>query len=219
MPPFTYGAIRSTTFRPVSKISMLGERSWNLGGSRWIDQRSTSSPAGGLLSTGSPITFQMPAQRRVADRHGDRGAGVDHVDSAREAVRRVHRDRAHAVVAQVLLHLGDQRPGGAAVGARHLDREGVVDLGQLAGEDGVDHDALDLDDLADVLLRVLGHVAPRALRVSASGKQQARTAPPDGLQSTEALSQAGPVALCGQRALLRRRPQAEHVVRRHVDLP
>ena len=50
-----------------------------------------------------------PAERRVADGDGDRPAGVDDVDAAREAVGGVHRDRADAVVAEVLLHLGDQR--------------------------------------------------------------------------------------------------------------
>jgi len=45
----------------------------------------------------------------------------------------------------VLLHLGDQR---AAIG--HRDTQRRVDLGQLAmGEDGVDDDTLDFDELAD----------------------------------------------------------------------
>src|SRR5439155_21634415 len=45
-----------------------------------------------------------PAQGGLADRHRDRRARVDHVDPARNAVRRVHRDRAHAIVAEMLLH-------------------------------------------------------------------------------------------------------------------
>src|SRR5205807_749981 len=57
LPPRTYGAIRSTTLRPVSKISIAGERSPNAGGSRWMGQRSPFD--GSLPSTGSPITFQM----------------------------------------------------------------------------------------------------------------------------------------------------------------
>ncbi len=51
-----------------------------------------------------------PTQGRVADGDGDRRTGVDDVDAAREAVGRVHRDRADAIVAEVLLHLRDQRP-------------------------------------------------------------------------------------------------------------
>ncbi len=49
------------------------------------------------------------SERRLPHRDGDRAAGVDDVDAAGEPVRRVHRDRAHPVVAQVLLHLGHER--------------------------------------------------------------------------------------------------------------
>ena len=86
------------------------------------------------------------AERRAADRHRDRAAGVDDLHAAGEAVGRVHRDRAHAVVAEVLLHLADEDAVLAAV-----DRDRVVDLGELLGEDGLDHDALDLLDAPDVL--------------------------------------------------------------------
>ena len=58
LPPRTYGAIRSITLMPVSKISTFGVRSANAGGSRWIDQRSASFGAGSFSSTGSPRTFQ-----------------------------------------------------------------------------------------------------------------------------------------------------------------
>ena len=54
---------------------------------------------------------------------------------------------ANAVVAEMLLHLCDQRAA-AAVGGRYLDRQGVVDPGQNVREDGVDDNALDFDDLA-----------------------------------------------------------------------
>ena len=57
MPPRTNGATRSITLIPVSKISISGERSTKAGGSRWIGQRSPD--AGSLLSTGSPMTFQI----------------------------------------------------------------------------------------------------------------------------------------------------------------
>ncbi len=90
-----------------------------------------------------------PAERRLADRNGDRRAGVDDVCAAREAVGRVHRHGANAIVAEVLLHLCDEREA-RAVGAGDLDLEGVEDLGQGVREHRVDHDALDLDDLAGV---------------------------------------------------------------------
>ena len=148
LPPRTYGASRSTTLMPVSKISTFGDSSPNAGGSRWIGQRSPlpGSPAVDRIADHVPD----PAERLVADRHGDRLAGVDDVDAARETVGRVHRDGADAIVAEVLLHLRDQLAR-AAVLVGHLDRERVVDLGQSGREHGVEHDALDLDDLPDVL--------------------------------------------------------------------
>src|SRR5581483_8001818 len=73
------------------------------------------------------------AERDVPDRDADRRAGVDDVGPAGDAVRRVHRDRAHAIVAEVLLHLRDQRAA-----ARPRDRERRVDRGELVREDGVD---------------------------------------------------------------------------------
>jgi hypothetical protein len=56
LPPRTYGAIRSITLMPVSKISTFADSSPKAGGSRWIGQR--SPVAAGFPSTGSPITFQ-----------------------------------------------------------------------------------------------------------------------------------------------------------------
>ena len=63
---------------------------------------------------------------------------------ARPSVR-VHGDRADAVVAEVLLHLEDE-----VVLALAGDGERAVDLGEVLGEHGLDDDALDLLDLADV---------------------------------------------------------------------
>ena len=89
-----------------------------------------------------------PAERRVPDGHGDRLARVLDLEPAGEPVGRVHRDGADAVVPEVLLHLGDQ----LAVVDR--DAERGVDRRQLVREDGVDDDALDLDDLALVFWSV-----------------------------------------------------------------
>src|SRR5206468_1475352 len=94
------------------------------------------------------------AERLLADRDGDRAAGVAHLGAALEAVGGVHGDRAHAVVAEVLLDLADQlaaaaRPGRDALLLAELlevDLEGVVDLGEVLRERGLDHDALDLLD-------------------------------------------------------------------------
>ena len=90
------------------------------------------------------------------------GARVDGVGAARQAVRRVHGDCAHAVIAQMLLHFGDEVAGSATVRVGHRDAQRTRDLGQAVGEDGVDDDPLDLDDLADVLAALLlgGHASP-----------------------------------------------------------
>ena len=73
------------------------------------------------------------AERLVADGNRDRLARVDDLRAAREAVGGVHRDRADAVVAEMLLHLRDQLRRAAACDG-HLDAERVVDLGQPAGK-------------------------------------------------------------------------------------
>ena len=97
-----------------------------------------------------------PAERHVADGHRDRRTRVDHVGAAGDAVGRVHGDGANAIVTEVLLHLCDQL---AAVGADDAQRR--VDLRQPVGEDGVDDDALDLQQLPSVVrgtaLRVRRH--------------------------------------------------------------
>src|SRR2546422_908763 len=72
---------------------------------------------------------------------------------APEAVGRVHRHGAHPVVPQVLLHLGDQVDRRAPVALRNGDPKRRIDLRQLVGKEGVDDHALDLDQLADVLVR------------------------------------------------------------------
>ena len=108
MPPRTYGAIRSITLMPVSKISVVGDRSSKAGGSRWIAQRSVPSGARRLVVHRIAEHVPDAPERLLADRNGDRLSGVDDVDAAREAVGRVHRDGADAVVAEMLLHLRDQ---------------------------------------------------------------------------------------------------------------
>ena len=70
----------------------------------------------------------------------------------------IHCDRPYAVVAEMLLHLRDERPG------RKLDLERGEDLREALGEHGVDHDALDLDDPAGVDAVALCHVLSRAPR-------------------------------------------------------
>jgi peptide chain release factor 1 len=107
------------------------------------------------------LTDHVPeaAEGRLPHGYGDRRAGVLHLDSARQAVRGVHRHGAHAVVAEVLLHLRHERP------VLDLDLERGQDLRKSLREHGVDHDALDLDDPAGVVSVALCHGLSRAPRV------------------------------------------------------
>ena len=107
LPPLRYGSSRSMTLMPVSNICSSVDWSSSVGAGRWIGQRSADlhRPVG--KSTGSPSTFMHAAERRGADRHRDRRARVDDRHAALHAVGRLHRDRADAVLAEVLLHLAD----------------------------------------------------------------------------------------------------------------
>ena len=62
-----------------------------------------------------------PAQRDVADRDGDRLPGVVDLEPAREPVSGVHRHGAEAIVAEMLLHLCDQRARLLVAQRRNLD--------------------------------------------------------------------------------------------------
>ena len=116
-----------------------------------------------------PDHVPEPAKRHLADGNRDRPAEVDDVETAREAVRGVHGNSAHAVVPEVLLHLGDH------VAAVDREPERVVDLRQLVREEHVDDDALDLDQLADVLpISLLSHATPGEVF---SGRGASRASP------------------------------------------
>jgi hypothetical protein len=94
------------------------------------------------------------AQGHVADRDGDRTAGVaDHV-AALDAVGGVHRDRADAIVTEVLLDLADEPGVFTLVVPAALDHDRRVDLGQPVGEERVDHHSGDLLDAPDLVLSV-----------------------------------------------------------------
>ena len=111
---------------PVSKISVVGDR--RLEARRVAVDR----PALGALGRGRLVVDRVAehvphaAERHLADRHRDRHAGVDDVDAAREAVGGVHGDGAHAVVAEMLLHLRDRGRALLVVLARRdVDRSAV----------------------------------------------------------------------------------------------
>jgi hypothetical protein len=91
---------------------------------------------------------EQAAQRGLADGHGDRQARVHHFHASRQTVGGIHGHRAHLVVAQVLLDLGDEMdPPGPRV---DVDLKRVVDPRQLVPKLDVDHRPDDLYDLAFV---------------------------------------------------------------------
>ncbi len=116
---------------------------------RWIGQRSfvMHRPIRKVDRLAEHV--QHAPERLGADRHRDRPAQVLGLHAALQAVGRLHRDRAHAVLAEVLLDLDDDVD--VLIGAGWpRDAHGVVDRGQVAaGELDVDDRADDLDDFAD----------------------------------------------------------------------
>jgi hypothetical protein len=87
------------------------------------------------------------------------GTEIDDVQPAREPVGRVHRDCAHPVVAEVLLHLCYH------IAVVRGDAERAVDLRELVGKERVDDDALDLDYFADVLVLGADRQSPPTKRL------------------------------------------------------
>ena len=136
------------TLMPVSKSSSVGSSDSKSGAGRWIGQRSAPLEAVFEVVDGLAEHVEEAAQRGRADGHGDRRAGVDDLGAARQAVGGVHGHGAHLVVAQVLLHLGDQVDRLAVAVDRDLQR--VVDGRQLVGKVSVDHGADDLHDASFV---------------------------------------------------------------------
>ena len=73
------------------------------------------------------------AERAGADRHLNRMAEIGRLHASLHAVGRLHGDGAHAVLAEVLLHFGDDVERRRAAGAVGDDPERVVDFRQVAG--------------------------------------------------------------------------------------
>ena len=97
---------------------------------------------------------QHAAERGGTDGHLNRMAQIGDRHAALHAVGRLHRDRAHAVLAEVLLDLADDVQHGATALAVGDDAKRVVDFREVTGlELDVDDGADDLDDLADILFR------------------------------------------------------------------
>ena len=148
LPPLMNGQIRSMTLMPVSRIWALVSWSTSAGAGRWIGYF-LSNLTGPRVVHRRAGDVEDAAEDAGADRHGDRGAGVDDVHAALQALGRGHRDGAGEAAAEVLLDL--ERQHLLLAGDRELDGERLVDgrdgvLGELDVDDGAD----DLDDFAGV---------------------------------------------------------------------
>ena len=143
--------MRSMTLMPVSNISSSVDCSSKDGAGRWMGLRLVAF-TGPISSTGSPMTFST--RPRVPAPTGTvMGCPVSMAFMPRTmpSVGSM-RDAAHAVLAEVLLDLGDHVDGHAAALAVVLDADRVVDRRHLAVvELDVHHGPDDLDDPADVL--------------------------------------------------------------------
>ena len=104
---------------------------------------------GSELVHGLAEDIHHPPQRAAAHRNLYRTARVFDRHAADHAVRRFHRDGAHAVLPEMLSHLGgdiDLDPPGLAV---CLDPQGIVDRGKLPlPELHIEHRPDHLDDLS-----------------------------------------------------------------------
>ena len=117
----------------------------SVGAGRWMGRRLVALHRPQLVH-GLADDVQHAAEGPQADGHGDGSAGVDGLHAAHHAVGGQHADAAHAVLAEVLLHLGDDVDGDSAARAVVLDAHGVVDGGHLLVELDVDDGADDLHD-------------------------------------------------------------------------
>ena len=149
LPPATYGVSRSMTLMPVSNMRADGSRASNSGAGRWMSQRSMSANSAGSLPTSraSPHTFHTWPSTRVAHRHLDAVAEAAHHRATRQAVGRLHADRPHAALTELLGDLGEHRHVRAV--DVDLERQRVFELGQEAAlELDVDDRPGDADDAA-----------------------------------------------------------------------
>ena len=157
LPPCRYGSSRSMTLMPVSNICSSVDCSSSVGRRRGGSASAPSTAPGG---PGSPPARRARSCTRpsVAGPTGTEIGAPVSIDrhAALHAVGRLHRDRAHAVLAEVLLDFGDDVDRLAAVAPSDDDAHGVVDRRQVpACELDVDDRADDLDDLADFAVPLL----------------------------------------------------------------
>ena len=131
---------------------------------RFVDRGALLGDHGAALVDRLADDVEDAAERLWTDRHHDRLAGIDDLSAPHQPVRRVHRNRAHDVLAELLRHFEDQCP--AAV----IDLQCAQDCRQLSVKMHIDDGADDLGDGAD---RIPCHTLqyPRAEHHSASAPE------------------------------------------------
>ena len=130
LPPRRYGSSRSMTLMPVSNIFSSVDCS-SSDGACAVDR-----PV--LLGVDRPIRSRPARRARSCTRPSVAGPTGTEIGApvsidrhaAPHAVGRLHRDRAHAVLAEMLLDLGDDVDASAASARLGDDADGVVDRGQ-----------------------------------------------------------------------------------------
>src|ERR1044072_8720193 len=103
---------------------------------------------------GLPDDVQDASERRLADGHRDGAAGVERGHAAHDSLGRLHRDRADAALAEVLLDFGDEVYGRGHVEALASDAQRLINRRQVAV--AALHVAHWADDLHDAPRRETG---------------------------------------------------------------
>ena len=107
LPPRTNGVSRSMTLMPVSNSSVLVDRSAS-GGGVAVDRPALLGVDRAAAVDRLAEQVEHAAERRLADGHGHRAAGVDALLAADQAVGAAQGDAADAAAAEVLLHFAGE---------------------------------------------------------------------------------------------------------------
>ena len=169
LPPRTNGVSKSMTLMPVSKTSVFVERSVT-GGGIAMDRPVVVGRDRAAVVDRLADQVEHAAERGLADRHGDRLAGVDALLAADQTVGAAQGDAADATAAEVLLHFAGQVDLDALL--LGVDLHGVVDRRQVAfGELDVERRTDDLRDVADVAVAVAVDMGSRRLESRLGGRR------------------------------------------------
>jgi hypothetical protein len=121
---------------------------------------------------------EQTPERGIADRHRDRPTGVHRLGAPLEAIGGAHRDGAHAVVAEMLLHLADERSRAAVARRAGAGSAGAVAAGLLHLVELTGDLLLVLPQVVGYLL--CGHAPLRQGQQRLAGRVAGRVAAPSG---------------------------------------